>query len=662
MANVSSIGIGSGVLTSDLIDQLANAEREPTEKRLDAKQELADSKLSEIARLKSAVTDLRLSARFLANSSFVTSSKVSSTNSGISATATGSAKLGSYQIDVTNLATSQTLNSGVFADADTTSVGTGTMTIKVGGVTKNITIDSGNSTLQGIADEINGQSNLGVTATVINTGSGYQLSISADETGTDNSIEIDITDDDGNSTDTSGLSQFVFNATTQNLTEAIAAEDLEFTLNGISITRSSNTVDDVLDGVTFDFTAETGGSPATVKVERDFEAVSEKVQDLVDKYNALQEIIKETTAYDVNSAEAGVLLGESSVRTISTQLRNVIYSIVPGLENSNVRSLSEVGISTDKDTGQLSFNASTFESQLAKHGDDVAALFADQGRTSDSQVEFVRAGLKTQVGTYAINITQAATQAELVGTVALGGSTVVDADNDDLVIKVDGVESGTITLTQNGSGYTNEELVAEIQSQINADSALTAAGVSVVVSLDGSNQLVFNSSTYGSDSKIEITSNDTNSAATLGLNVAAGTDGLDVEGTINGEAATGSGQVLTVGAGGSAEAIAVKITGSAIGDRGTVTYIEGVGDQMVDVITGFLGVNGILTSTEDRLNTELENIQEERNKLDERITTLTTRLARQFTAADIIISQLKNTQDFLTAQLASLAGTNNSDN
>ncbi|WP_020406897.1 flagellar filament capping protein FliD [Hahella ganghwensis] len=662
MANVSSIGIGSGVLTSDLIDKLANAEREPTEKRLDAKEEVASAKLSEISRLKSAVTDLRLSARFLANSSLMTSAKVTSSNSAVTATAGGSAKLGNYQIDVTNLATAHTLNSGVFADDDTTAVGTGTLSITVAGVTKDITIDSSNSALQGIADEINSQSSLGVTATVINTGSGYQLSLSSDETGADNSIEINVTDDDGNDTDTSGLSQLVFNGTTQNLSEDIAAEDLAFTLNGISITRSTNSVDDVLDGVTFDFTAETGGSLATVKVERDFEAITEKVQDLVDKYNALQEIIKETTAYDTETQVAGVLLGESSVRTVSSQLRNVLYSIIPGLENANVRSLAEVGISTDEDNGQLLFDSSVFQSKLKDYSDDVAALFADQGRTSDSQVDYIRAGINTEVGSYDINITQAATQAELVGSVALGGSTVVDANNDEFVIKVDGVESGTITLTQDAIGYSNEDLVTEIQAQLNADSALSAAGVSVVVSLDASNQLVFNSSTYGSDSTIEITSADTNSAATLGIDVATGTDGLDVEGTINGEAATGSGQLLTADEGGSADGIVVKVSGSATGDRGTVTYIEGVGDQLVDVITGFIGVNGILTSTENRLNTELTNIQEERDKLDARINSLTERLAKQFTAADIIISQLNNTQDFITAQLASLAGTSNSDN
>ncbi|OZG73771.1 flagellar capping protein [Hahella sp. CCB-MM4] len=658
MASVSSIGVGSGVLTSDLIDQLASAEREPTEKRLDAKQETVEAKLSDISRLKNAVTDLRLSARFLSSASFLSATSATSSSSAITATADSGAKLGTYQIDVTNLATAQTLNSTTFTDDDTTSVGTGTLSISVAGVTKNITIDSSNSTLQGIADEINSQSGLGATATVIYTGSGYQLSISADETGTDNSIEINVTDDDGNDTDTSGLSQLVFNGTTQNLSEDIAAEDLTFTLNGISITRSSNTVDDVLSGITFDFTAETSGSLATVKVQQDSSAIAEKIQGLVDDYNALQEIISETTDYDVDSGVAGTLLGEASVRNVSSLLRNIIYSVVPGLESGGVRSLAEIGISTDKDSGQLSFDSSIFSKKMADYPDDVAALFANQGRTSDSQVEFLTSSINTKVGTYDINITQAATQGELTGSLALSGSTVVDADNDEFAIKVDGVQSGTITLTQNT--YTDSELVDEIQSQLNADSALSAAGVSVVVSLDGSNQLVFTSTSYGSSSTVEVTSNDTNSSSTLGIDVATGTDGVDVAGTINGEAATGSGQKLSANEGSDAYGIVVKVGGSATGDRGSVTYIEGVAQQLVDTVTGFIGVDGILTSTESRLNSELESIGEERTKLEDRISALVDRLASQFTAADILISQLESTKSFISAQLEALASSSSS--
>ena len=135
------------------------------------------------------------------------------------------------------------------------------------------------------------------------------------------------------------------------------------------------------------------------------------------------------------------------------------------------------------------------------------------------------------------------------------------------------------------------------------------------------------------------------------------TAGVDVEGTINGVAATGSGQVLTAATGDDSEGIRLTIAGSAVGDRGTVTYIEGVGEQFVDLITRFVTTDGALAAKTDRLNSELLLIAEQRVSLNERIESLTARLAKQFTAADIIISQLNSTADFVKQQLDALAGT-----
>jgi len=223
-----------------------------------------------------------------------------------------------------------------------------------------------------------------------------------------------------------------------------------------------------------------------------------------------------------------------------------------------------------------------------------------------------------------------------------------------LTIKVDDTTSGAITLT--AGSYTKAQLVAEIQSQINADSTLSAASKGVVVSLDGSNQIVISSSIYGSSSKVEITAVDTNTVAQLGLSVAAGTTGVDVVGTINGATATGSGQILSAAVGDDSEGISITVAGTATGSRGTVKYIEGVGEQLVDKITEYISIDGTLYSKTDTLTKALALISEERADLNERIETLTARLARQFTAADIIISQLNSTQDFVKRQLDALAG------
>jgi len=659
MASISSVGIGSGVLTSELIDKLAGAERAPTEARLDNKESEINAELSVFGLIQSAITELRLPARTLSNPDLFESKSATSGNSAFSAVVdSSSASTGSYQLEVSALAVSQTLTTRTLLnDSDTTALGTGSLSITVGTTTANVAIDSSNNTLEGIAAAINEESDLGVTATVLNTGTGYKLVLNSDETGTANEIEIQVTDTgDGNDTDENGLSRLSYTAGALNLDLSQVAVDAAFELNGVPITRSSNTVDDVIPGVTLSLTGTNDGAPSSLVVANDTEEVVDKVKEFIEKFNALQTLINDNSEFDPSGAsENGLLLGDATTRTMMAQVRRVLGNAVDGLESANVRSLSEVGISTDYKTGLLNFDESTFNKKLASDPKDVAALFGEQGRVSDSQVQFETASINTKPGSYAINVTTAATRAELSGTVGLTATTTIDANNDNFTLMVDGVTSGEITL--DAADYTQEELVVELQTKINQDSALAAAGKTVTVSLDGSNQIVINSNNYGSSSKVELTAVDTNTAAQLGLSVGVGTDGVDIEGTINGVAATGIGQVLTAATGDDSEGIRVTVDGSATGDRGTVTYIEGVGEQFVDLITRFVTTDGALTSKTDRLNSELLLIAEERADLNTRIESLTARLARQFTAADIIISQLNSTAEFVQKQLDALAGT-----
>ena len=132
----------------------------------------------------------------------------SSSNEGVVGVTVDSsqANRGSYAVDVQTLARAQSLASQELADRDTTALGTGTLTLNVGGNSTEITIDSSNNTLQGIADAIN-DANAGVSAGIVDTGNGYRLVMSSDESGTANEISVTATDDDGNNTDAAGLSR-----------------------------------------------------------------------------------------------------------------------------------------------------------------------------------------------------------------------------------------------------------------------------------------------------------------------------------------------------------------------------------------------------------------------------------------------------------------------
>jgi len=182
---------------------------------------------------------------------------------------------------------------------------------------------------------------------------------------------------------------------------------------------------------------------------------------------------------------------------------------------------------------------------------------------------------------------------------------------------------------------------------------LSAAGRSVQVAYDAAEGLTFTSNRFGSDSNVSLTG----LSNVTGLNTATGTAGQDVQGTINGQTAQGDGQVLFLAnsAGGDAAGLQVRITGGDVGNRGSVKFIEGVSERAVDAITSILGADGALSSRTDALNRDLERIQEDRIKLDLRIESYQERLVKQFSAADSLISQLNNTRDYVTQQLAALA-------
>ncbi|KXJ44735.1 MULTISPECIES: flagellar filament capping protein FliD [Marinobacter] len=662
MANISSLGIGSGVLTSELVDQLVQAERAPTENRLAQKTERTQALISAYGTLRSAVTELRLPMRQLSAPDNLKAFSATSSNEDVAVSVDSSkANRGTYSVDVTSLASAQALASrDVFADRDKTSVGQGTMTLSVGDNTTNIVIDSSNDTLQGLANAIN-DSDAGVSAGVIDTGSGFQLVLSADETGTANAVSISVSGDSaGTDTDAQGLSRFAFNTSMDagaGLNETIAASDAVMSINGVEVTRSTNSFENVIDGLTFDLTA-TGTS--TVKVEQDLGAVADRVQGFVEKFNGLQETIDALAGFNAESGSGSLLTGDSVIRGIQNQLRQVLTRVVPGLEDASVRSLADVGITTNFETGSLEFDREEFMAQLKANPDDVTALFAEQGRATDSQVEFVRSGVNTEPGTYDINVTQAATQGTLAGNAAATFPVTIDGTNDEFSLLVNGDTSVNLQLTQQ-TYNSAQDLVDEIQAQLNSNNALNASDGSVQVSLGAGGELVFSSSTYGSESSVTLSSAE--SAATFGLDAATSTDGLDVAGTIDGRTAEGEGQTLFLGENsGAASGLQVQILGDQTGSRGSIQFIEGVGERTVDLITNFVGADGAIDTRTESLNRDLERIQENQIRLEERITAYRERLVSQFTAADSLISQLNSTQDFVSQQLAALAPQNNRNN
>jgi flagellar hook-associated protein 2 len=265
------------------------------------------------------------------------------------------------------------------------------------------------------------------------------------------------------------------------------------------------------------------------------------------------------------------------------------------------------------------------------------------------------------VGEYAVNVTQLATRGVLGGAGVLPNfagaeSLTIDADNDRLGITVDGVDLGIITLTR-GSYDSGDDLAAEIQARINSAASAQSAALGVTVTYSaGSDSLTLTSDSYGAESSVEISSVGINTAAELGLSVSTGTAGSDMIGTINGQAATASGQILTGADGTAAEGLSLEIDTDTPGDLGSITFGRGLFSLLDGVLDEFLVADGLLENRSSGLQSRIDDIDDQRVALEQRLESIEARYRAQFGSLDLLLSQLQSTSEFLTQQLASLPG------
>jgi flagellar hook-associated protein 2 len=668
MASISSVGIGSGLDLSGLIENLVNAERAPVQNTLDRQQNRFTTELSGVGIFRGAISSFQSSLSGLSDpDSYSTRSSSNTNSSALSASITNDAAVGSYNIDITNLAEKHSLASTSFASTDDI-VGEGTLQIRFGTITgpgftsfapdanstsQSIVIDSTNNTLSGLRDTIN-EGDFGVNASIINDGSGYRLTFESKVTGESSAMEISVTDTgDGIHDDNQGLSRLAFNTTTTQMTQTRAAEDAALIVNGIPVTSSSNTLSNMVDGVTLSLLEETAGTPLTLNISENTSEISNSIKSVVEAYNTMIGSLNDLNQAGPEGTEAGILVGDTVLRSFITNVRSQMTGTVDGLTGS-ITALSTIGIKTQLD-GTLKIDDAEFSSAINENPAGAFALFAPIGQINDSGIALTDYTDNTVSGSYADNITQLATQSQLDGGTGLSLPITIDADNDNLTFKVDGLSTGTLSLTH-GSYTTGADLAIELQLQINSASAIKDSDSSVSVSYDTTNNgFVITSNKYGSDSLVEVTSVDTNTTTELGFSVLSAGAGLDVAGTIGGNAASGDGQSLT-SIGGGSNGLSIDVTGGAIGARDNIQFTRGLVENLNSLLSSYLDNDGILSAKEDGINGSLDQIAVDRENLERRIEALETRLLSQFTALDILVSQFQSTSDYLTGQLAALPG------
>jgi len=346
-------GFESGTVISQLVDLAKKPLRE-----IDTKRVQIDSASSTLSAFSAKLTALKNAAIALSSTSGFTSMSASSSDTGLVATVTGSAAASSYSVEVTELARAQKSRSDAQSSATEPLGQAGDLTMRIGdGSPVTISVLPTDS-LSDIANKI-AQSGARVSAGVINAGGSYRLSIQGLDTGAANAIAF---------TESSGLSLgFSDPASTYE-----TAADARLTIDGLEVTRATNSIADAIPGVTLALT-KTTTTPATIRVASDSSALKTKLAAFVSAYNDVVGTGHAVAGYGSTKASSSVLAADSSIRRSLDRISAIATGAVANA-TGDYRSLSAVGISLSRD-GVMSLDATKLEAALAKDPESVRRLF-----------------------------------------------------------------------------------------------------------------------------------------------------------------------------------------------------------------------------------------------------------------------------------------------
>lgn len=743
-SGISFSGLGSGIDTESIINQLLQLERRPIA-RLQTDQLLLKTKLAAIDQYKSVLGTLKSKVIELNTAAAFNPMKaVSSKPEVASLLATSTSLPGTYNLAVSKLAQAGKISTSAQTDA-TSALGL-SGTILING--KDIEVEA-SDTLTSLAGKIN-QSGAAVTASIINGGTGnVYLTLTAKDSG--EASEIAVSEVGGgtvlsslglvtgsasirmpttngalsllfdNSTDTiesqlgvTGTGTVTINgqavaidfstdsladiaaninaagagvtATVESVTvgsstkqqlkivgattptfvdangvlenlgilqrafgnEMIVAQDAEYELDGIAFTSSTNTITDVIPGATLTLLKanETTPETSTLTITRDTAAITTKVQDLATSYNAVLDFLKQAAFFDSETLESGPLFGDSAVEAAQTQLLNGLLASPAGVDGAYANLLA-IGVDFDS-SGRMLVDNTKLENAIGADLDNVRALFSEVGRIADPNVKFVSATNKTKVSGlvgYEVVVTQLATRGEMTA-----GAAYTSASTEVETLTFDGQLFGNSDYQISFSvGSTLDDVIAEI----NSDARLK----DLVVASKSGDTLVLTSKKYGTPGSFTVVSDkDANGSNTgIGTTVVEA-DGLDVEGTIAGESATGTGQFLTGNSGNAkTDGLTIQITGGALGSRGNLIYSKGAAAVLEDVLDGALDyVNGFVTAGSKATQDQIDDIDDQIEAIQQRIRDREQYLRRVFAAMEDAVTRLRSQSAQLSSILAAL--------
>ena len=474
---LSKIGIGSGLNNSEIISALVDAETVVEKEKINEDKVNYENKISAFGLLKSELKTFQLASQSLQDSS--PSTHIGASSSTTTATFTNTGTTDNDDINaslvVSQLATAHSLVSGAVSSTGSL-VGAGTLTIDFGTYSTssstndtfsansaktsfNITTTS-TTTLSQLRDAINngvsdsdndGQNDL--TASIMYNGSNYVLVLKANQ-GEKNAIRVTASD-----SSSSALSNaFEYNTTDKTLTQSVAAADASFTIDGISMTRSNNTITDLYSGYTLQLLA-TNSSVTNISATENTSTIEGYIQDFVDSYNNLILNINALNTAGSSLETSGPLVSDSTVTRILRTLRTYSSTSITGYEGGPY-TMSLLGVATQRD-GTLTFNKDTFKNTIAANTNIINAFFKDTSSTDNSSVEISGLSVNTKPGTYAL--------AKSGGAFTLNSASLSNSGND--YTSSSGDTNGmTLTISDNSitsaNIYYGESLLSKIDDSL----------------------------------------------------------------------------------------------------------------------------------------------------------------------------------------------------
>ena len=369
MATTSFSGVGSGIDFSIIRDAILDQRTRPVT-QLQTKVSDFNSRIESLRQLNTALANLTTASEALISRDLGSGRSASAGDASIvTASASSTANLGSFDVNVTRLASSLAQASRSFSSSTSAVLAggatTGTFELRKGGAVTGtaITIDTNNNTLEGLRDAINA-ANAGVTASIVDVngdGTGNQLVLSSKDSGSTGRVELVETSSTGTLTD--------LNIRSLNPPDSDFAKlDAALTINGLALSRSTNTVSDAVAGVTLAL-KKTGTTTVGVTQSTDIE---NKLRGFISAYNAIQDAIASQYKKDSKDRPTGILAGDSTLRAVQRSLRDGTSSISTG-NGGAFTGLTDLGITKDAN-GNLTLDSAVFNEKLKNKPDDVKAL------------------------------------------------------------------------------------------------------------------------------------------------------------------------------------------------------------------------------------------------------------------------------------------------